>query len=151
MNPPARGRRKASAPPAQRGRRVAPIDDPDNISVPPEEKEPEVGTADAAPAPRKRGPKPGSKRKPREPKADTGEAGGFDFSQISKGLKAQLRELKVQEKAELKAYNAESKELQKELGKLSARMEALEKKHLKLSAGFATGIQKIEATLESLS
>lgn len=150
INPAARGRRQPAAP-VTRGRRVAPVEDAATET-------PAAGigqaTADLAgtdsPAPKKRGPKPGSKRKPREPKAASADTGGFDFSQVSRGLKAQLRELKAKAKAEDKEYKAESKALQKELSKLSARMEALEKQHAKRSTGYEAGIAKIEATLASL-
>ena len=151
MNPVVRGRRKPAAP-VVRGRRVAPVEDA-AVETPTADAI-DQATADltstASPAPKKRGPKPGSKRKPREPRAASADTGGFDFSQVSRGLKAQLRELKAKAKAEDKEYRAESKALQKELGKLSARMEALEKQHAKRSTGYETGIAKIEATLASL-
>lgn len=103
-----------------------------------------------AAAPKKRGPKPGSKQsKPREPKAPK-VAGGFDAGTVTKQLKAQVKALKAQLKAEEKAYAAASKKAEDEQTKLTKAREKLTKVYEAKVKALTAGLEKAELTLVAL-
>lgn len=114
---------------------------------------PVEGEAGQAPAPvarAKRGPKPGSTRKPREAKP-LNDTGAFDANAVRKGLKLQLQQLKAAQVEEAKEYKAKSKQLQADLTSVSNAMEKLDNAHSKATLSFTAGINKITAVLDSLA